>query len=919
MEKNTERKTLSYSKGITNVPSDLLSEDTELAECEGFIYKDGEMKPIQEPVKIGTVSGKLMYVHKGADYENFITIDELPTEDSEYSYCNISFYKREQDGFTEIASFTVPKVLTVCHVGNTVVCASTTELRYFLYEKNTYRNINLKDLDNITVQFTFEPFDKLDDKDRTVLNLNEIIGYSETNAWYDSDRKFIQTGSQPDNGVNSKPYYHYYVTQKNLTSFYDGVTGHVSGAINWAKSNNVFAFPFYVRYALKLYDGTLTKISKPILLYPTINRNGRFRRGSYATGDDGYPRYSPIAVDKSCEFFYFFDYSELLIKITGASASRSWKDIVREIVVYASEQVVPFNVDDDWSFKDASNVNNTVFANSMYEYGSTYCKYNEQKYNFLYNAGGSVTTEAYCALTPTYKTDEEIKEELLGKSIFYKLLTIDFDSAYKYESEYHHTIDRSDISKSIYPNTDILRIPKNALSTLTEQEQMKDDYFGWCNITASTSYLYNNRINLAGVTRITPGVSTYGNMYYGGNVFDIYAYILSPNQEGWLKVGTGTSPDTLLNSWFFFFHPYAKTVVFYNSEKGYISRKLKTHPRLNGSYAFTELPSDKVPEFTSGTLDSIGVNAGDFNEHLYSNIFTSVANNPFVFEASGDNTVGTGKILGVMANTTAISQGQFGQYPMLAFTSEGIYAMGLNSEGVFTNIHPMSREVCNEKSPFIPTDSQVFFTSEKGLMSVAGAQVVCCSNQMRGRKRSDISGIVGEFMENMKDCLIAYDYRDSLLRIFCTDKDTQFVYNMTDGTFATDNSGVVAQAVVNDYPDNLIQDKDGNVYSLTAKPDINEDTNTFDGSIITRPLKLGGSIYLKSLRAVKHLMDTNDGKLKFHVYGSNNGKTWQKLASLKGKPWKYFQFIYDLSGFKACDSFAGSIVDVQTRRDDKMR
>ena len=72
-----EGKTLSFGKGMTNVPSDLLSDDSEWLESDGFIFRDGEMKPIQNPVKIGEIPGqKIMFVHKMADYENIIAYDE---------------------------------------------------------------------------------------------------------------------------------------------------------------------------------------------------------------------------------------------------------------------------------------------------------------------------------------------------------------------------------------------------------------------------------------------------------------------------------------------------------------------------------------------------------------------------------------------------------------------------------------------------------------------------------------------------------------------------------------------------------------------------------------------------------------------------------------------------------------------------
>ena len=130
---------------------------------------------------------------------------------------------------------------------------------------------------------------------------------------------------------------------------------------------------------------------------------------------------------------------------------------------------------------------------------------------------------------------------------------------------------------------------------------------------------------------------------------------------------------------------------------------------------------------------------------------------------------------------------------------------------------------------------------------------------------------------------------------------------------------IFCRNVANNYPDSLIQFDDSLVYSLTGIPLEEDDENTYNGLFTTRPLKLDGSITLKSLRAIKHLADTDDGKISLEVYGSNDCKHWCKLESLKGKPWKYFKFAYALNGFKANDSFAGSIVVVQNRREDKIR
>lgn len=77
MERNSETKTLSFSKGMTNMPSDLLSDDNELQKSVGFIYKDGEMKPIQKEVILFEGEEKLpiLFVHKYNGYKHYIALN----------------------------------------------------------------------------------------------------------------------------------------------------------------------------------------------------------------------------------------------------------------------------------------------------------------------------------------------------------------------------------------------------------------------------------------------------------------------------------------------------------------------------------------------------------------------------------------------------------------------------------------------------------------------------------------------------------------------------------------------------------------------------------------------------------------------------------------------------------------------------
>ena len=913
MERNLERKTLSFSKGMTNVPSDLLSDDSELLESDGFIFKDGEMKAVQKGVEITggvPIEGKLVYVHKLADYRNLITY----IEDGTKLKCYIDFKDNQS---TDRKTQTIElgsKLLDIKHVGNTLVCATEEGMHYILCKGHQYNDLGtelpIPKVEFYTDGTTDHWQEKQDDlkKDSFVCNIESFVDLVGRYAFYHTSGDDIHKLYDTDYDQNkySWPgtlFWHHSVKQDKETDFNNAVIGHVGQMINWVKDKNKFAFPFFVRFALKMFDGSYARISNPIICYPSISRNCKFVETG--KGSNGYYQ---EGIDAK-KYMYYIGYSGLYFK-AYIDNKDNWSDIVKELVVFATDDVVPFELDKDWKFKDPMDVDNTVFYNGGGKYHESVVSFRDSTYG-----GGGYHPEALEWLMPVYKTEAKIIEELLDKTQFYKLFTLRLDSKYL-DGKWH---DSSYRDESV---SDVNIIANGVVSNLTEQEQLKvDDYYGWTKLISEKLFTYNNRINTIGLRRFPfAGFNFFTECKEQSKLsYEYYVHIVSQQIDTWVKSEPNNNVDAIIFSgWLYYPDPNAKEmIIMQKGERWGLRVPLQQHKLLNGSYSFANLP-DMGKNIKFSTMDAPTV-SGEF-EDLNSQIFTSVVNNPFVFEASGDNTVGTGKILGIIANTEAVSQGQFGQYPLMVFTDEGIYGLSVNSEGLYSRAYPISREVCNEDSPLVPTDRLVFFAAKKGLMAASGGSVACMSEQMRGRVPRNFATFgEGKFLDFLKGCLIAYDYRDSILRIFSKGKSYQYIYNMVDKTFSMVNSGIEAQAVVNDYPDNLIQDTNGNVYSLTAKPDINEDTESYSGSFTTRPLKLGGSMTLKSLRAVKHLFDSDEGTIGLKIYGSNDCKHWCKLPSVGGKPWAYFTFKYTLQNFKAADSFAGSIVEVQSRREDKMR
>ena len=113
-------------------------------------------------------------------------------------------------------------------------------------------------------------------------------------------------------------------------------------------------------------------------------------------------------------------------------------------------------------------------------------------------------------------------------------------------------------------------------------------------------------------------------------------------------------------------------------------------------------------------------------------IYTSEVNNPFYFPLAGINTVGTGEIVGIRSTTKALSQGQFGQFPLYAFSSDGIWALQLSDAGLYSSIQPISRDVCNNPDSITQLDSSIVFSTERGLKLLQGSDISLLSSSLEG-------------------------------------------------------------------------------------------------------------------------------------------------------------------------------------------
>lgn len=116
-----------------------------------------------------------------------------------------------------------------------------------------------------------------------------------------------------------------------------------------------------------------------------------------------------------------------------------------------------------------------------------------------------------------------------------------------------------------------------------------------------------------------------------------------------------------------------------------------------------------------------------------SRVQASALNNPFVFPAINSYRVGSSEVIGLQTINNAISEGQFGEYPMIAFTKSGVWAMTIaEGERLISNIVPLANEICTNPDSITAVRKGIAFVTAEGLKIISGSKTVNISEIVRG-------------------------------------------------------------------------------------------------------------------------------------------------------------------------------------------
>lgn len=309
--------------------------------------------------------------------------------------------------------------------------------------------------------------------------------------------------------------------------------------------------------------------------------------------------------------------------------------------------------------------------------------------------------------------------------------------------------------------------------------------------------------------------------------------------------------------------------------------------------------------------------------------------NPFVFPAVNSYRVGNGTVLGMATNAIAMSQGQFGQYPVYCFCSDGIYALMIGSgDPLVQSVAPVSRIVCNNPLSITQVDGGVAFTTKRGLFIISGPRPEAISPPAEGKHLSRLEGTVNyeaiidnanvyqaknylcntEFLDYLSGAVIGYDFNEDRPELIITNptKAYSWVYSLQGKSWFKISESF--ERVVPDYPlyygyrhievpgttpflassEDIPASSDLVLASFSeyAEGTINyqlcdlsqEDfTQPITVYMETRPMKLSGH-KLKKLKAMLVsgvINDIRNNSFAVNLFGSTNDRSWFLLNNSK--------------------------------------
>ena len=789
-------------RGISRTPSDRMTEDGGCAESLNVSLDHSELAPSFIPEDVTRELGlpddlqaEKVFVHKTANYENLIVVAEDSIAVIKERSCEV-FATLDND----------ESVIDITSIGNTLAISTNKQTLYALYKNKKYLAFEggfpKVRLDFVNVDELAHPNDD-----------DELVAHNGTTFKLEG-LPSIELGVE-DNAYRVESEYGRELLTKTCDEY--------QKILDYNAKRGSFSAPLFLMYGIRLYDGSIVNLSSPVMLgsafyYEDIKKdlpvNIRVLKDVAADGErvNDYTVSIDVCNPFKIGVYKFIEDIDLTL----------WKDIISSVDVFVSPTVNFFpdrNIRAKWGEKEelAGLEYDTIIldpANSLDE---------AKREN-------SITSVATFNLIKSY-TLQEIKNAKQEMEVITEDLTQEKLATKELLYSSANEISHGDVSlqKMITFNGKVIsaggsQMLSRGLHSLNglHAHQGAEEY--------SYSFKYYVGTQSSGEL-----VSISENIVLGGQ------YIEPKKGQCYSKQGQSVSVVESMSepfTWLSFPDSRCtKVEILKRRSDGtggvWIGKaEMKPHPLLpNVSYGYIGL-GVALEDAVDFDQESFGYPEGmkEFDrrdesrkEDLTNKVIASKSDNPFVYPAKGRITMDS-NVISLAVATSALSQGQFGQFPLYVFTEDGIWAIETASDGSFVTSKPLSRDVCVNPDSITSIDNGVVFVTDKGVMFLQGSQVVNISPNMNGRHYT-IEGtaqaiIEGQeffkdfipvltdsthFMAYVREATVAYDYPGQRLVFIKKDEKYQYVYKLDTNTWHKVAYNINLLAPINSYPECLVQ------------------------------------------------------------------------------------------------------------------
>lgn len=471
-----------------------------------------------------------------------------------------------------------------------------------------------------------------------------------------------------------------------------------------------------------------------------------------------------------------------------------------------------------------------------------------------------------------------------------------------------------------------IQLTRNLLESMVNNEIYAPNNFA--PISSETQYDYNSRLHLANVSIDYLSYPHINVLNTGGSIGDKKSKRLgvAVNVNGvtqYIMPTAFTELYTIKNRYIISI-PDTSIKAFLSNIDG---RPIAVYPfnyAYGNGFAYYTRPSTSERQFPPlGNLDDNGTVTSSQAVQSYvrqtNRLQVSDINNCFSLPFDLSYRIGneSNRIIALQSAALEMSDAKFGEFPLYAFTTEGIFALQSGATTLYSNIIPINYDVIINPST-ISINGAIMYITERGvhILSNQGSQIISTPIH-KANGMPDI--------EFLKDAVFIHPKQRNEVLLYNSTKNKAFVYNLDAEYWSTrDMTGIKINT------DELVDNTNGYIYNINSE----DDSSYLECTIATRPIKLGNVDY-KRLETIIPRMNTgsSDCICDISVGASQDGKLYDNLISydetelssnvnnplvFRRVPYsaKYYSIMVNLYHLQGEDSFDPSIshIDIEWYR-----